>query len=434
MKNNDNNNDNSDWMHGLYRLSDAQRRQIISDRFKLNDDKRELLARNASQLGNQLIENYLTDYRLPEGLVTNLVVNDKTYAVPVVTEEPSVVAAACNGARRVALSGGFFAPDAKRAMLGQVVLKNVADPDKLQDWLTGHETEILAVANAAHPSMQKRGGGAKKIRLRKIDPFVSVDLVIGVGEAMGANTVNTMAEAVAHYLKAHNYNVLTAILTNAAFMSLQMACCRVDFKYLATPTLDGKTVAARIAELSKLAQVDPYRAATHNKGIMNGIDALMIASGNDWRAIESGAYAYAAKTGRLKGISTWQISDDALAGRIELPLPVGTVGGSIGLNPMTRLNFKINDIQSAEELAKVAASLGLAQNLAALRALATSGIQAGHMQMQYRSLAVVVGAKDKEIPALVKKLKQMPQVSQAVAKKALQELRKDSTNDRRTTD
>lgn len=431
MKNNDN---NHDWMHGLYRLSDAQRRQIVSDQFNLSTDERDLLAANASQLGNQLIENYLTDYRLPEGLVTNLVVNDKTYAVPVVTEEPSVVAAACNGAQRVALSGGFLAPDAKRAMLGQVVLKNVADPDKLKNWLTSHEAEILSVANAAHPSMQKRGGGAKKIRLRKIDPFVSVDLIIGVGEAMGANTVNTMAEAVAHYLKDHGYDVLTAILTNAAFMSLQMACCRVNFKQLATPTMDGRTVAERIAELSELAQVDPYRAATHNKGIMNGIDALMIASGNDWRAIESGAYAYAARSGQLKGISTWQVSNDALVGRIELPLPVGTVGGSIGLNPMTRLNFKINGIQSAGELAKIAASLGLAQNLAALRALATNGIQAGHMQMQYRSLAVMVGAKDNEIPALVKQLKQMPQVSQAAAKKALQELRKDSTNDRRTTD
>ena len=159
---------------------------------------------------------------------------------------------------------------------------------------------------------------------------------------------------------------------------------------------------------------------------MNGIDALMIASGNDWRAIESGAYAYAASSGQLKGLSTWEIDGDALLGRIKLPLPVGTVGGSIGLNPLTRLNFKINDIHSAGELARVAASLGLAQNLAALRALATSGIQAGHMQMQYRSLAVAVGATAAEVPVLVKRLKELPQVNQNVAKQALQELRKDS--------
>ena len=243
---------------------------------------------------------------------------------------------------------------------------------------------------------------------------------------MGANTVNTMAEAVAHYLKEQGYDVLTAILSNAAFMSLQSAACRVSFKNLATATMNGEVVAQRIAELSQLAQVDPYRAATHNKGIMNGIDALMIASGNDWRAIESGAYAYAASSGQLKGLSTWEIDGDALLGRIKLPLPVGTVGGSIGLNPLTRLNFKINGIHSAGELARVAASLGLAQNLAALRALATSGIQAGHMQMQYRSLAVAVGATAAEVPVLVKRLKKLPQVNQNVAKQALQELRKDS--------
>lgn len=423
MKNNDL---NHDWMHGLYRLPTSQRQQIISDQFSLADDQQALMKENASQLGSQLIENYLTDYRLPEGVVTNLVVNHKTYAVPVVTEEPSVVAAACNGANRAALSGGFTAPAAERAMLGQVVLKNVADPAALNKWLLEHETEILAVANAAHPSMQRRGGGAKRIRIRPAAPFVSVDLIIGVGEAMGANTVNTMAEAVAHYLKEQGYDVLTAILSNAAFMSLQSAACRVSFKNLATATMNGEVVAQRIAELNQLAQVDPYRAATHNKGIMNGIDALMIASGNDWRAIESGAYAYAASSGQLKGLSTWEIDGDALLGRIKLPLPVGTVGGSIGLNPLTRLNFKINGIHSAGELARVAASLGLAQNLAALRALATSGIQAGHMQMQYRSLAIALGATAAEVPVLVKRLKKLPQVNQDVAKQALQELRKDS--------
>ena len=420
---------NEQWSHGFYKLTPAQRRQILGERYHLNTADQELLEDNSSALGNDLVENYITDYSLPEGVVTGLMVNGKTYTLPMVVEEPSVIAAANNGAQRVARSGGFIADHQPRALVGQVVLDQVKDPQKTTEWLKNQQTKLLKIANDAHPSMQKRGGGAKQLRIRQVGRFISVDLLIDVCQAMGANTVNTMAEAVAHYLSKNGNNVVTAILSNYATESLQTVSCQVDFAQLATKQMSGEVVAQRIADLSELAQVDPYRAATHNKGIMNGIDAALIASGNDWRAIESSANAYASRDGQYRGLSTWRIVDDHLEGRLTLPMPVGVVGGSIGLKKLTKLNYQLSGIKTAQELAAVIASLGLAQNLAAIRALATTGIQAGHMKLQYRSLAISVGAQQNEIDQLVKKLSQQKHVDQNVAKEILATMRKESTNE-----
>ena len=413
------------WAHGFYRLTPEQRRQILADRYQFSQAERELLDQHTSDLGNDLVENYITDYPLPEGVVTNLLVNGKNYTVPLVIEEPSVIAAANNGAQRVAKSGGFKAEEASRALVGQVVIKVTDDSETKINWLKNQESTLLAVANAAHPSMQKRGGGAKQVRIRQVGRFISIDLLIDVCQAMGANTVNTMAEAVAHYLQKNGDHVVAAILSNYATDSLQTATCSVDYAELATKQMSGEEVAKRITDLSDLAQVDPYRAATHNKGIMNGIDAVMLASGNDWRAIEAGAHAYASRDGQYHGLSTWQLAEGQLVGHLTLPLPVGVVGGSIGLNPLTKANYQISGIQTAEELAAVTASVGLAQNLAALRALASSGIQAGHMKLQYRSLAISVGASSAEVPVLVKMLTQRKHVDQSLAKQLLDEIRKD---------
>ena len=420
---------NEQWSHGFYKLTPAQRRQILGERYHLNTADQELLEDNSSALGNDLVENYITDYSLPEGVVTGLMVNGKTYTLPMVVEEPSVIAAANNGAQRVARSGGFIADHQPRALVGQVVLDQVKDPQKTTEWLKRQQTKLLKIANDAHPSMQKRGGGVKQLRIRQVGRFISVDLLIDVCQAMGANTVNTMAEAVAHYLSKNGNNVVTAILSNYATESLQTVSCQVNFAQLATKQMSGEVVAQRIADLSELAQVDPYRAATHNKGIMNGIDAALIASGNDWRAIESGANAYASRDGQYRGLSTWRIVDDHLEGRLTLPMPVGVVGGSIGLKKLTKLNYQLSGIKTAQELAAVIASLGLAQNLAAIRALATTGIQAGHMKLQYRSLAISVGAQQNEIDQLVKKLSQQKHVDQNVAKEILATMRKESTNE-----
>lgn len=415
----------SDWQHGFYKLTPADRRARLAAAHQLPEAVQKLLADNASTLGDQLVENYLTDYCLPEGVALNLLVNGNHYQVPMVVEEPSVIAAASNGAQRVAKSGGFTAIHQSRELVGQVVIVPADDPKRELAWLQEHRAEMLAIANAAHPSMQKRGGGAKNVHFRTPGRFISIDLGIDVCQAMGANSVNTMAEAVGKWLTAHGFNVLTAILSNYATDSLQAVRCQVDFNVLKTKTMAGAQVAKRIVALSDLAQVDPYRAATHNKGIMNGIDAVMVASGNDWRAIEAGAHAYAVKDGQYRGLSTWQVQDNQLVGQLTIPLPVGVVGGSIGLNPLTKANYQISGITSAEELAAVTASVGLAQNLAALRALASSGIQAGHMKLQYQSLAISVGAQPAEVPFVAKKLAQLGHVDRTVAQRVLNEIRKD---------
>ena len=419
----------TDWQHGFYKLSADDRRQQLTKARQLSPIEEQVLANTSSDLGDELVENYITDYSLPEGVALNITVNNRQYVVPMVVEEPSVIAAASNGAHRVSRSGGFNAPQQDRQLVGQVVLEDVSDKAAVTSWLLEHQDEILTIANQAHPSMQARGGGAKSMKVRTPGDFISIDLGIDVCQAMGANSVNTMAEAVGKWLTDQGFHVITAILSNLATQSLQTAICKVAFRYLATTEMDGKEVAQRIARLSDLAQVDPYRAATHNKGIMNGIDAVMIASGNDWRAIESGAHAYAARDGQYRGLSTWEIQDGYLVGKIVLPLPVGVIGGSIGLNKMTKINYHISQIKSAKELAAVTASVGLAQNLAALRALTTTGIQAGHMKLQYRSLAASVGATPAEVPLVVAQLKQRSHVDQALAKEILSTIRKDQVND-----
>lgn len=416
---------NNNWQHVFYRRSVADRQAIISEQRRLSPAQQQLMKEHATPLGNQLVENYLTDYRLPEGVTVGLLVNGRHYTVPMVVEEPSVIAAASNGAQRVARSGGFDAVTAPRLMIGQVIIKDVTDFADLQQWVKTHHDTILATANAAHPSMQKRGGGAVGLRLRQEPPFVSLDLEIDVQEAMGANCVNTMAEAVADLVRQQGWHVTAAILSNLATESVQEVTAHVALADLGGHGFSGKEAASGIADLSALAQVDPYRAATHNKGIMNGIDAVMIAAGNDWRAIESGAHAYAARDGQYRGLSTWQIQDAELIGHLALPLPTGVVGGSIGLNPQTRLNYQISGIQTARQLAQVAAGVGLAQNLAALRALATNGIQAGHMKLQYRSLALSVGATAQEAPLVARQLAKAKHADKALAKDILLKLRKD---------
>lgn len=411
----------------LYRKSADERRRIIADHFKLTVEQQDELLKNTTSLGNQMVENYLTNYGLPEGVCTDLVVNHQHYTVPMVTEEPSVIAAACNGAKRVAKSGGFIAPKQNRQVIGQVVLRKGAGFD--EQWLQNHQNQMVAVANDAHPSLKQRGAGAKTVRFRNCGRFVSCDLFVDVSQAMGANSVDTMAEAVAHYLSDAGYSVVTAILSNLATGAVQKVSCQVTLRYLSTSKMSGAEVAKRIAEISDLASADPYRATTNNKGIMNGVDAVLIASGNDWRAVESGAHAWACRHGRYQSLSQWKFENNLLVGQLSMPLPVGVVGGSIGLNPQTRINQKISQIHSAEELAAVVASVGLAQNLAALRALVTTGIQAGHMKLQYRSLAIAVGAQGAEVNQLADWLAKQSKVDRAVAKQALEKLRKDIKDD-----
>ena len=400
------------WQSGFYKLSVAQRQQLIQQQLNLSQEEVEQLQAHTSFWSSQMIENYLTNFEIPEGAALNFVINGREYTVPMVTEEPSVIAAASHAAKIVSQSGGFVAPTSSRQMIGQIVLENIDDFEQTKTWLLSHQTELIEVANDSHPSMLARGAGAKSLRIRQLDEFVALELLIDVGEAMGANVVNTMSEAVKAWLINQGYEVVTAILTNLATESLQTATCEIPVANLGE---NGSTVAKQIAKLSHLAQIDPYRATTHNKGIMNGIDAAVIASGNDWRAIESGAHAYAAQNGQYRGLAKWAVRDKKLFGTITLPLPVGVVGGSIGIVPTVKLNKTISKVKTASELAQVIASVGLAQNLAALKALASEGIQAGHMRLQYRALAIQIGAQATEVNPLVERLSKLTRVDQQIA-------------------
>lgn len=366
----------------------------------------------------QLIENYLMDFELPEGIVTNLVVDGQEYIVPMVIEEPSVVAAACNGAKMVAQNGGFSVDSVERTMIGQILMVNASG---IKELLMQNKGVILKAANVAHPTALKYGRGAFDLEFRKLsDDYGALEILVDPGESMGANLVNTMCEAVAQYCRESlHLSIVAGVLTNLATRSLITVHGTAKI---------GKSISGReargITELSEIAQIDPSRAATHNKGIMNGIDAVLVATGNDWRAIESGIHAYAARNGRYQGLSQWSIEGDFLTGTLTVPLPLGVVGGATAVLPKVKVNQELIPVASAKELMTVVASLGLAQNLAALKALAGNGIQAGHMKMQLRSLAISAGARSDEVEPLIKRTADKSR-NLATFKEELERMRKD---------
>ena len=419
-----------DGFEKYYRKSWSKRLEILEKTNKLTPKQVELLktSTNNPQLGETMIENFITHYSLPEGLALNLVVNQQEYVVPMVTEEPSVIAAASHGAGIVKRAGGFIAEVKNRLMLGQVVCENVTDATSLQIYVKENEATLLEIANKAHLSIVKRGGGARFLRSRILaSDLVSIDLAVDVKEAMGANMLNTMLEALATKIQNDcQQDILMSILSNYANECLVTTTCQIPVDLLAKNGIAGIKIAQKIAQASRLAKLDVYRAATHNKGIMNGIDAAVLASGNDWRAIEAGAHAYASRDGQYKGLSTWQLEDNNLVGTLTLPLPLGSVGGSISIVPLVEVNRTLLENPNAIKLEQIIASLGLAQNLAALYALVTEGIQKGHMHLQLKSLAVAIGAKDYEVNEVVKKLQAKGLRDSKSAKEILTTLRQNN--------
>lgn len=412
-------------LNHFYKQNYADRLAILQAQLGLDEQDLELIARSRTTKGDQIIENYLTDFSVPEGVAVNFLINGQEKVVPMVTEEPSVIAAASHGAKMTLAGGGIQVQVTERLMMGQVLMAKVPDSDQLVSQLTQHETEILKTANDAHPSIVKRGGGAKKMRIRKLaHQFVSLDIFIDTKEAMGANMINSMLEAVATYLQSDlQQNSLMAVLSNLSDECLATATCLIPVTSLTTNQLSGKTVADRIALASLAAQVDPYRAATHNKGIMNGVDAVVMATGNDWRSMESGTHAYTSKNGQYQGLSDWQVVDDNLVGKLTLPMPVGFVGGSIKINPQAQLAHKLLQINSVKELEEIIVSVGLAQNLAALNALVSEGIQRGHMHLQAKSLLLGVGASNAELTQAQLALEKVPVMDVRAAKQVLKRLR-----------
>ncbi|SUN48536.1 3-hydroxy-3-methylglutaryl-CoA reductase [Streptococcus dysgalactiae subsp. dysgalactiae] len=359
------------------------------------------------ETANQLTENVLGRFALPFSIAPDFLINGVSYQVPFVTEEPSVVAAASFAAKLIKYSGGFTSKILKRQMIGQVALYDIDQVEEAKQAILANSDKLIAAANDAYPSIVKRGGGAREIRLEEKGDFLIFYLTVDTQEAMGANMVNTMMEALIPDLESLSQGQsLMAILSNYATESLVTASCQVDIRFLSREKSEAQQLAKKMVLASQLAQVDSYRAATHNKGIFNGIDAVVMATGNDWRAIESGGHAYASRNGAYQGLSHWEFDQEqeVLLGQLTLPMPIASKGGSIGLNPTVSIARDLLNQPDAKTLAQVIVSVGLAQNFAALKALTSSGIQAGHMKLHAKSLALLAGAKEEEVAPLVTSL------------------------------
>ncbi len=379
---------------------------------------------------NGMIENVIGTFELPMGIATNFQINGRDYLIPMVVEEPSVVAAASYMARIARDHGGFETSSTAPLMRAQVQVLGISDPYGARLKLLAARDEILTLANARDKVLIGLGGGCKDIEIHVFPksqrgPMVVMHLVVDVRDAMGANTVNTMAEAVAPLVEQlTGGQVRLRILSNLADLRLARARVRVPEAAMATKDFSGRRMIEGILDAYELAAIDPYRAATHNKGIMNGIDPVIVATGNDWRAVEAGAHAYAARSGVYTSLSTWeQDTDGALVGTLELPMAVGLVGGATKTHPAAQAALQVLKVTSAQELAEVTVAVGLAQNMAALRALATEGIQRGHMALHARNIAIVAGAVGAEIDTVAAELAQAHDVRTDRAKEILARLR-----------
>ncbi len=353
---------------------------------------------------DRMIENVVGIYGLPLAIATNFIVNGRDVLVPMVIEEPSVVAGAGKAAKTARAGGGFQAEATSSLMIGQIQVLDLEDLEAAAAVVLDHEAEILAAANTRRSAIIERGGGAKGIEVRAFPetpagPMLVVHLLYDVLDAMGANAVNSTVEALAPLIEGlTGGRVNLRILSNLADRRLARAWVTVAPECLASEGWPGDEVVRGIVEAYALAAVDPYRAATHNKGIMNGVDSVAVATGNDWRALEAGAHAYASRAGTYEPLSRWErATDGSLEGYLEMPMPVGVVGGATKVHPTARLSLEIMGVVNASELAEIMAAVGLAQNLAALWALATEGIQRGHMSLNTRKAPLAVGGDEKAI-------------------------------------
>lgn len=414
---------------GFYRLDLQARHAELAARFGLDADDLAVLREGGSLCwtrADKMVENCVGVFGLPLGLGLNFTINGREYAVPMVVEEPSVVAAVSNMARLVHPHGGFGAEADEGVMISQVQIIDSPDPDAAVAALTRARSRLLARANAVHPNMAARGGGARDIEVRRFDepyPMIVLHLLVDCVDAMGANAVNAMAEGVADLCEQlTGGRVCLRILSNLADRRCARAWCAVPEEALAGRGFTGAEVAEGMVAAWRFAAVDPYRAATHNKGVMNGIDAVAIATGNDWRSIEAGAHAFAARSGRYGSLTEWRREDGLLHGRIELPMAVGTVGGSTRVHPAVRVCRKILGVESAQELAMVMATVGLAQNMGALKALASEGIQRGHMSLHARQAALAAGAEGDMVDRVAAGLVRAGEIKESTARAILAEL------------
>jgi hydroxymethylglutaryl-CoA reductase len=416
----------SSSISGFYKLNAKERLALVKDFAGLSDEECALLQNTGSlslEAADRMIENVVGAFPLPLGIGVNFLINNRDYLIPMAIEEPSVVAAASYAAKMVREGGGFHTSSTPPVMIGQIQVVNVNDPDKAKQLVLEAKREILEKANAQDPVLASVGGGAKDLDAKVISTAVGsmliVELHVDCRDAMGANAVNTMAEAVAPTIeRVTGGHVYLRIITNLATKRLAKAWCTVPKE-----ALGGEEVVDGIVNASAFAAADPYRAATHNKGAMNGIIAVILATGNDHRAIEAGAHAYAAINGKYTSLSTWKKNENGdLKGEIELPMAVGLIGGAVRTHPIAKIAIKIIGVKTANEFGEVLAAVGLAQNLAALRALAHEGIQRGHMSLHARNIAVAAGATGELINMVAERMVKERKIRMDRAKELIKEL------------
>ncbi|MEW6716545.1 MAG: hydroxymethylglutaryl-CoA reductase, degradative [Chloroflexota bacterium] len=399
---------------GFYRLSLEERQAELTRAGVLTPDELSALTGEhplSPSQADHMIENVVGTHALPLGVAVNFMINGREVLVPMAIEEPSVVAGASFMARLARAGGGFRAQAGPPEMIGQIQVLDVADVRSAYEQLVENEELLLSELRGTDPLLERLGGGARHLEVRlipdsPIGPFLVLHLIYDVRDAMGANAVNTACERLAPHVEAlTGGRVHLRILSNLADRRLARAECTIPVKELAFDDYRGEQVRDGVIQAWAFAAADPYRAATHNKGIMNGVDAVVIATGNDWRAVEAGAHAYAARSGRYTSLSTWEKDAESnLAGKLEMPLAVGIIGGATKVHPTAKAALKLMGVNTAAELAEIIVSVGLAQNLAALRALATEGIQRGHMRLHARQVAIAAGALGDQVPRLAQRL------------------------------
>ncbi len=421
------NDKNSSRIEGFHKLAPDARREIIVQQAGLGNEAAAALADAAEgqiELSDRLIENAIGSMSIPLGIATNMIVDGKDVLVPMATEESSVVAAVCNSAKRCRPAGGFKTSTSGPVMAAQIQLLGANDPSNVRLKVLERQEEIRAICDETDPLLVKLGGGFQDLDVRIIDsaegPMTVVHIVVDTRDAMGANAVNSMAERLAPHLEEWTgARSLLRILTNLADRRLARARAVWPLEEIGGPSVRDDMLSAY-----HFADADPYRAATHNKGIMNGISAVVLATGNDTRAIEAGAHAYASQSGRYRSMSHWEKDADGnLVGSMELPMAVGLIGGATKIHPTAQANLKVLGVETADELARIIVSVGLAQNFGALRALATTGIQKGHMALHAQNVALLVGAVGDEIDQVAEELKRRGTVRQDIAEEVLARLR-----------
>ena len=417
---------------GFYKLTPEERIKFVKDFANLTDKETDILLSTSAlemELANRMIENVVGTFPLPLGIAMNFLINGKDYMIPMAIEEPSVLAAATYAAKMALKTGGFFTSSTDPVMIGQIQTVDIKDPYAAKLKILAVKKEILKKANDQDPMLLSVGGGAKDLHVKVIDtksgPMVITELQVDCRDAMGANAVNTMAEAVAPMIESITKGrVYLRIISNLAVNRLARA-----FVVISKDSVGGEEVVDGIIEAYNFAVADPFRAATHNKGILNGIIGVVIATGNDHRAIEAGAHAYAVKNGQYSPLSHWEKNNDGdLVGSIELPMAVGLIGGATKVHPTAKVIIKILGVKTANELGEVMAAVGLAQNLGALRALAHEGIQRGHMSLHARNLAITAGASGKLVDIIVERMVEEKKVRMDRAKELLEEYKKGEKN------